>query len=161
MIEYDKMREVIVSGLSTYIGCPVIRQNHDGEQPEYPFVSYTITTLMSQNNGAYGVYDDGIDRKPITQIWSISSHSRNNSESVTLICKVREWFDRVGTQYLNDNNVIVQSIGSITNRDNLITIGYEYRNGFDIDFWLFDEVNNPITDENTIETIDIKQSEYK
>lgn len=158
MIDFDNMREKIVSGLRTYLNCPVISQNHDGETPAYPFISYTVTRLMSQNNGTYGEYEDGIDRKPVTQTWSISSHTRNNPQSVQLICKAREWFDRVGTQYLNDNNVIVQSIGGVTNRDNLLTIGYEYRNGFDIDFWIFDEVENPIiSDGSTIETVDIKQ----
>jgi hypothetical protein len=70
-----------------------------------------------------------------------------------LAVKAREWLDHVGRTYLNDNNVAVQSVGGITNRDNLLTVGYEYRNGFDVVFNLFDVVDNPIAESGYIETI--------
>ena len=161
MIEYEKMRSVIASGLKNYLNCPVVRANQNDEPPAYPYVSYTITTLMSENNGTYGEYDDGIDRKPITQTWSISAQSDDSSESVMLISKAREWFDRFGTTYLNDNNVIVQSIGSITNRDSILTIEYEYKQGFDIDFWLFETVDTKSYDDGsgTIETAEINSQQ--
>ena len=58
---------------------------------------------------------------------------------------------------MNDNNVIVQSVGSITNRDNVLTVGYEYKNGFDVDFWLFETVGD--TDTEIIETADISTNQ--
>ena len=67
--------------------------------------------------------------------------SNDNSESVALASKAREWLDRSGTVYLNDNDIIVQSVGSITNRDNFLTVEYEHKNGFDVVFWLYDEVS--------------------
>lgn len=151
LINYDEMRTTVARGLKQYLGCEVIRQNQTKTPPAYPYLSYTITTLESENKGTYGEYEDGIDRKPITQTWSISVHSASDTESVLLASKAREWLDRVGTTYLKDNNVDVQSVGSITNRDNLLTIGYEYKKGFDVVFWLFDEVENPTAKDGNIE----------
>lgn len=156
MIEYEKLRETVATGLSEYLGCPVVRSNQNEAPPNYPYVSYTITTLLSQNNGTYGVYDDGKERKPFTQTWSITVQSDNNSECVALAIKAQEWLDRVGKVYLDDNNVIVQSVGSITNRDNFITTGYEYRNGFDVVFWLMNELEY---ETEKIETMELKNKE--
>ena len=146
MIDYDNMRAIVCKGLKNYVKCPVIRSNQDEAPPSFPYISYTITTLMSENRGTYGVYEDGTERKAVTQIWSITSLSDNNVESVTNAIMAREWLDRAGSTYLNDNGVIVQSVGSITNRDNFLTTGYEYRNGFDVVFWLYDTLEN-INDE--------------
>ena len=157
MIEYEKLRETVVAGLREYLGCPVVRSNQNEAPPNYPYVSYTITTLLSQNKGTYGVYADGKARKPFTQTWSITIQSKNNVESVTLANKAQEWLDYVGRVYLSDNGVTVQSVGSITNRDNFLTVGYEYRNGFDVVFWLFNEVDN--TNKEFIETVDLKRIE--
>ena len=157
MIDYENMRKIIVKGLKDYLKCPVIRQNQNAEPPSYPYVSYTITTLASENNGTYGVYSDGYDRKPITQIWSISAQSDKSGEDVDLIVKAREWFEHLGSQYLNDNDVIVQSTTSITNRDNILTMEYEYKHGFDVVFWLFDTVESKTKTTDTIESFEIKQ----
>lgn len=161
MIDYENMRAVIVTGLKEYLKCPVIRSNQAAEPPPYPYVSYTITTLMSANNGTYGEYEDGIDRKAFTQTWSITALSANNSESVMLAVKIREWLDRVGMTYLRDNNVIVQSIGSITNRDNILSVGYEYKNGFDVVFWLLDEVAGATERSGVIDTYELGVTEER
>lgn len=147
MIDYEKMRVTVVKGLRAYLDCPVIRSNQTAELPPYPYISYTVTTLMSANRGTYGEWGDGIARKQVTTTWSITALSDDNAESVALAMKAREWLELVGQTYLNDNKVIVQSVGAITNRDNILTYGYEYRNGFDCVFWCHDEVKMPETEE--------------
>lgn len=160
MIDYDGIRQTIVTGLKKYCNCPVIRQNQAEKPPKYPFIAYTITLPMSENNGTYGEYEDGTKRKLFTQTWSISALSDDSTESVTLACKAREWFDCFGTTYLNDNDVVIQSVGSVTNRDNIISIDYEYKNGFDIVIYLFDEVGSTEEYDGLIETATINEKEY-
>ena len=155
LINIDNMRTIVAEGLSKYINAPVIRSNQTGKPPAYPYASYTITTLMSQNKGTYGEYSDGVDRKHFTQTWSITIQSDDVSQSMELTMKAREWLDHVGTLYLNDNNVVIQHVGPITNRDNFITIEYEYRNGFDVVFNVVDEVVNPISEDNEIASVDL------
>ena len=150
MIDYENLRVTVVKGLKKYLGCPVIHSNQNAEPPPYPYVSYTVTTLMTANHGTYGVYSDGKARKPVNCVWSITAQSDNSVESVTLANKARTWLDYFGAVYLNDNNVIVQSVGNVTNRDNVLTADYEYKNGFDCTFWTFDEIDLP--DNGTIET---------
>ena len=161
MFDYDGLRRAVATGLSKYLGCPVVRSNQNENPPSYPYVSYTIITLMSENKGTYGVYEEGngvIKRKPFTQTWSITVQSDNNNESVNLAIKAQEWLDQVGKVYLDDNNVIVQSVGSVTNRDNFLSVGFEYRNGFDVVFWLMNEIQYE-TEE--IEKTQINNIEYE
>lgn len=155
MTDYDKMREVVTSGLNKYVNCPVIRLNQAKEPPPYDYLGYTITTLASENKGTYGKYEDGTERKSLTQIWSISAFSDKDTNSALLAMKAREWFDNVGTTYLNDNGVIVQSVGSITNRDNILSVGYEYRKGFDVVFVIEDIVDNATEDSGEIDTFEM------
>lgn len=152
MIDYENLRIKVVKGLKKYLGCPVVRNNQNAEMPKYPFVSYTITTPMSANKGTHGEYADGKARKPIKCFWSITAQSDDNVESVTLANKARDWLDYVGKVYLNDNDVIVESVGNVGNRDNVLTTGYEYKNGFDVVFWLYDVVEMP-EDSGAIEEV--------
>lgn len=157
LIDYANMRRVIVTGLKDYLQCPVIRSNQTGEPPAYPYCSYTITTLMSQNKGTYGEYADGTQAKPVKQTWSITVQSEDDAECVDLAVKARGWFDNIGTTYLNDYNVIVEAVGGVTNRDNFITTNYEYRKGFDVTFWLLDVVEDTTTE--TIESMETNINE--
>lgn len=153
MIDYENIRKKIAKGLKDYLNILVIKSNQNAELPDYPFVSYLITTLMSENRGTYGVYIDGTKRKMFKQTWSVSAFSDDSSESVFYACKAREWFDEVGKDYLYENGISVVWVGSVTNRDNFISVEYEYQNGFDVTFYLFDEIAVDETQE-FVETVE-------
>lgn len=140
MIDISSKRAIIVSGLKKELNIPVIRSNQTGPAPAYPYLSYTITTLINDSNGTWGKYEDNHHRKPFTQVWSFTIQSDNAEECMNLCLKARDWIDHTGIMYLRDNEIIVQSVGAVNNRDNLITIEYEYRMGFDVTFWYLNEV---------------------
>jgi hypothetical protein len=152
------MQTTVCKGLSSYLGVPVIQGNQTAQPPKYPYVSYTVTTLKSENNGTYGRYDDCVYRIPIKQTWSVTTHSDDSDEAMTLAVKCEEFLKHSGVTYLNDNNVIVDRTTAITNRDNLITAEYEYRNGFDVVFYLFNEItpDDEDTDSGVIEEVTVK-----
>lgn len=156
MIDIENMKNVIPKGLSDFLGCKVIRSNQNKEPPAYPYVSYTITTLASANNGTYEEHEDGTTRKLLKQTWSITAQSDKDSESVNLALKAREWLDYSGRVYLRRNGVVVQSVTDITNRDNVLTVEYEYKNGFDVVFYLFDETENNINKSGVVDNLDLK-----
>ena len=158
MIDYENIYNTVALGLSEYLKCPVIRSNQNKQVPEYPYISCTITMPKSENKGTYGVYSDGIDRKTFTQTWSITVIAKTHDESVSLALKASAWLDYVGTVYLHDNSVVVQSVGGITNRDNFITNGYEYRNGFDVLFNVVDEIDNNTLETGAIDTVNIQEN---
>lgn len=146
MTDLNNIRKIIVKGLKDYLNISVIRSNQIGAAPKYPYASYTITTPIAIKNGTWGVYDDAKMRKPFTSTFSFTVQSDNESEVLELVTKAHTWFDYVGILYLKDNNIIVQSVGNINNRDNMITIEYESRSGFDVVFWLLNEINNNETE---------------
>ena len=153
----NSLRLTVIKGLKEYMNVPVIRSNQNVEPPPYPYLSYTIINSVGQNNGTWGKYEDKKDRKPVTQTWSITVQSNDYNESLELAIKAHEWLDHVGTVYLNDSDVIVQSVSGISGRDNLISIEYEYRNGFDVVFWLLNEVQDTTENIGYIETAEIKR----
>lgn len=157
MIDNERLRTIVVKGLKEHLNIPVIRGNQNAAPPDYPYLSYNVTTLESANNGTWGKYEDNIDRIPVTQTWSITAQSDKDSESIALASKAREFLCHIGTCYLNDNDVIVQSVSNITNRDSLLTIEYEYRNGFDAVFWMMNEEKNPIEKIGTINKLTLKE----
>ena len=155
MIDYKNIRTIVLRGLSAYVGIPAIRGNQTAESPDYPFLSCNVTTIAGENKGTWQKHDDGVDRKLVRSIWSISSLSDDWDESVSNAIKAREWFEHVGRVYLSDNGIVVQSTTAITNRDNIITADYERKNGFDVVFNLFDEVENPSNSTGYIESAEI------
>ena len=140
MINYRQIETIITEGLKAHLGCEVIMANQNSPAPDYPYVSYTVTTPKVANNGTYGEWEDGVKRKEVKQIWSFTVQAETDTESKVLALSASDYFDEIGNLYLSDFNIAVQSIGNITCRDNLITIGYEYRNGFDVTFALTDEI---------------------
>lgn len=158
MIDNENLRLTVVKGLKNYLQIPVIRGNQNAEPPKYPYLSYNVTTAASENKGTYGEYSDGTDRKPVTQTWSIAVQSDNESEALLLSQKAHDWFDHIGRTYLSDNHIIVQSVTGITSRDSILTIEYEYKKGFDVVFWLLDEIENPIEYVGEIKFAEIKKT---
>ena len=107
MIDYKRIRSIVLTGLSAYVGIPAIRGNQASPSPAFPFLSCNVTTIASENNGTWQKHDDGIDRKLVKSIWSISSLSDDWDESVSNAIKAREWFEHAGRVYLSDNGIAV------------------------------------------------------
>ena len=154
LIDLDKIRSIIVKGLKEELKIPIIRANQTGPAPAYPYLSYTITSLIKDKNGTWGEYDDGMHRKPGTQTWSLTVQSDKADEAMVLCIKARDWLDHTGSVYLKDNKTIVQSVGAVNNRDNLITIEYENRFGFDFVLWLLNEKGDLSESKGEIREVD-------
>lgn len=142
MINTTGLRKIVVAGLKEYLNCEIIRSNQTAKMPDYPYVGYNITTHASENKGTYAEWEDKAV-KPVIQTWSITAKSNNYNEVVELANKAHDYLDYYGTQYLNENDVIIQSVGSVSDRSNLITSEYEYAYGFDCFFSVQDEIDKP------------------
>lgn len=155
MIDIENARKVISSGLKKYLSCEIIRGNQTADMPKYPYGTYNIINLTNVNKGTYAEWEDGINRKPFVATFSLTFHSDKYSEAVQLANMAHEWLEQVGTVYLNDNDVIIQSVGSITDRSNLLTTEYEYTYGFDCFVWLYDEIQADKAETGVIESFEI------
>ena len=155
MIDINKIKTAVLRGLQKYTDVTIIRANQNAEPPPYPYATYHITTYATQNRGTYGEYEDGKARKPVKQIYSFTAFSDDYFEAVTLANKMSEWLDYVGTTYLYDNGVSVESVGAVGDRSNILTVDYQYAYGFDCTFPVFDEVDIP--DNGTIENFSYEE----
>ena len=152
MVDTEHIRAVVVKGVKNYIGFPFIRSSQNANAPKYPYLAYTITTLASANNGTYEEYEDGTHRKLVRQIWSITSYSDDYVEAYSLASRARDWLNCLGGVYLDDNGVVVQSVGDITDRTNVLTAEYQYSCGFDCFFYTYDTIKTTVEE---IETFDL------
>lgn len=143
MIDYAKYQPAVANGLSQYIGIPVIRGNQNARAPKHPYMTYTVTTLAGKNEGTWQKHDDGVDRLLVKSIWSFTSLSDDYNESVSNAIKAREWITHIGRAALSAQGITVQSATDINNRDNVLTVEYERKNGFDVVFYVYDTVENP------------------
>lgn len=100
--------------------------------PPYPYFAYTITTPADGNAKGWCRGSDGSLYRQLTQVWSITFCSDRNDAADEIAQYAFEWFDALGTTYLSDHGYAVERILNFGNRDNLVTIEYEYRRGFDI-----------------------------
>lgn len=155
MIDYKKMRETVCTGLTDYLGIQVIRGNQTAKAPKLPYATCNITTIAGANNGTWQQHGDGIDRLMVKSIWSFSFLSADYDESVRHAIKAREWLLHTGRTWLSDRGITVQSATDIINRDNILTVAYERKNGFDVVFFVYDEAENPLAFNGTIDTAEI------
>lgn len=155
MIDIEKMVNTVPKGLKEYLGIPVILSDQTAPAPAYPYATYKATTIAGANNGTWQQHKDGIDRLMVRSIWSLSFLSKEWSESIRYATKAREWFQHTGRAWLAQNGIVVQSITDITNRDNIITVEYERKNGFDVFFYVYDEAENPAGTYGFIESAEI------
>ena len=155
MLDLKAMRTTVAKGLKEYLGVPVIRSSQTAEAPSYPYGSYTMTTPGAANGGTYQQHDDGIDRLMVRSIWSFTFLSGDYDESIMLATKAREWFLHSGRVWLSDHGITVQSATDVLNRDNILTVKYEKKNGFDVVFYVYDEVKNPLESTGYIESANI------
>lgn len=158
MVDIKRIRNVVAKGLSEYVQCTVIRGNQAGEIPAFPYISYNIITPSGTNKGTYEIHEDGTARKSVALTVSIKTHSDNYDEAVSLAFKAREWLDYAGIVLLNDNNIIIQSVGNIADRSNLLTVEYEYSQGFDCFISVTDEIQAEQLGEGEISTASINES---
>lgn len=131
MIEQRNVNIAITEGLKRVTGCEIVKANlANAPIPPYPYISFTILN-WSTKKGTYSKQENEtyIQGK---QTWSFTVQGIQDDEAFQTAQLARDWFEESGRLYLNDNRIVIQSVGEITNRDTLLTLDYEYRKGFDV-----------------------------
>lgn len=137
----------IATQLENYVHCPVILTNQTAPVPSYPYISYTITTPVHHAGGTYCMRE-GVYYQPMLQTWSLTAHSDDSRACQQLGMKMYDFFARVGRQSLYQEQIAVSGKTDLMQRDNLLTIQFEYRCGMDVIFRLMHRLD---IDEGKIE----------
>lgn len=146
MIDHRQNEIVIVEGLKAYLSvgdrpCEVVRQNQVAEVPPYPYGAYTVTMPISGSKGTYSEAEDGTLYRNIEQTWSFTIQSDDQDEAMSLALRAYDFFTVAGHVLLADHGISVIRVQPVTNRDNLISIEYEFRKGLDVTFGLLTTIN--------------------
>lgn len=154
------IRNKIIALLHGAIGKPIIPNTNTQNRPEYPFIDYSITSLIGDKSDGYHVFTDepipepdngdfeigilGIkEPEPVTNLintgyynhniaFSFNSYSDNETEAYDLIKQVWDWFKHQGVQTLSYEKIAVVDVLDIQNRTILAVDEYEKRYGFDL-----------------------------
>ena len=137
--------------MEKYCGCPFVPSNTTKEMPPYPYVSFSL--IRDKLLG--GTYSEGEKLyKALDLTYSFTVQAKSEQEAQIIAMKARDYLDEVGRLNLQEAGVVINNLTGITSRDNLLTIEYEYRRGFDAVIAVFNEIDRP--DHGTIEKANIK-----
>ena len=136
MIDQFELNDVICEGIKKDCHCECVKTNSTARLPAYDFVSFTVLNFGT-SGGTSAVYASEDNTKETRSkegrlTYSFTTHSDKDNASLLLAVAIHDWFEESGRQYLKDRGIVVKSVGMVTNRDNILTVGYEYRNGFDV-----------------------------
>lgn len=138
------IKKQIVKGLHEYLKVNVVPTDTADRKPNYPYVSYKITTSFKSNTFALVdelvpsassdfEYDIEVTRKEQTYFTiSINAYCEDEDTALMIATKAADWFRFIGYYYLVDINVVVVDVTNITDRAQQIVDDYERRYGFDV-----------------------------
>ena len=138
----------MLSLLEEYTGCPAVPANTTKKMPDYPYISFSVINTDTKK-GTYSVYGN-TKAMQLNFKYSFTVQSDDDTEAIMIAMKVKDFFEEAKRLELADNDIIVADVGSITPRDNLITIEYEYRKGLDVTLRLVNVISD--TNEDTIDS---------
>ena len=124
--DYKVITSSLIKAVKTLTSYPCIEANSTGEQPPYPFATFTITSpkITIQQ-------DD--DNAPFELTVSLTWHDTSSLSVLNLAKKCESFFkSSEGRSIFSEKNVVIVDVMDFDRRDNFISIEYERSAGFDI-----------------------------
>lgn len=129
----------MIAGLYAVLARPVIKVDQDGDIPEYPYVTYSITSPYIDQYGheieRWFEEGGGLSvelTKHIEMVLSFSAYSEDEDEANLLCMRIIEYFTRTGRLSLQDIGIVVVGASNAQNRSVLLVEHYERRWGVDV-----------------------------
>lgn len=138
LIKHSDIRDKLVTGLHNFTKLLVVQQSSTGKQPAYPFITYSVNNpyLQLGQPEHYTEETDGStierNKEHYEQVYSFTVASKDEDEAMDMCLLAIQYFKFYGVQELKDHNIAVVKVSNLSARDNMITINYERRYGFDV-----------------------------
>ncbi|MFT8928527.1 MAG: hypothetical protein ABF969_04240 [Sporolactobacillus sp.] len=138
--DYSNVTKTLVQAMGL-LGITLIQADSAGDQPSYPFATYTITTpkvIIGNQSGPQ-------QAEQFEMVVSLTFKSQSAIQALNLAEQAQQYLrSNAGRSFLLDNGgLVLVSAQGFTNRDNFITIDYERNVGFDIQL----RAQNPFVEE--------------
>ncbi|GKV70280.1 hypothetical protein NCCP2716_27780 [Sporosarcina sp. NCCP-2716] len=130
--DYRVITSSLIQAVRTATGYPCIEANGTGEQPAYPFATFTITspkiTIQRDDENA-----------PFELTVSLTWHDESSLSVLNLAKKCESYFkSTAGRSVFVAKGVVIVDIMGFDRRDNFISIEYERMAGFDVSMRVLD-----------------------
>ncbi len=124
--DYTVVTSALIKAIMDGTGCPLIEENSAGDQPEYPFCTFTIT---SPEINIERDYEGALFEMVVSLTW----HGTSSIGVLNLAKKSKSYLKSTqGRKTLSDNGLAIVDISSSNPRDNFISTDYERMAGFDV-----------------------------
>ncbi|NMH83271.1 phage neck terminator protein [Heyndrickxia coagulans] len=145
--DYTVVTRALIKAIKDCTGYPLIQANSPGDQPDYPFCTFTITSPSIQIER---YYEGALFEMVVSLTWHGTSQI-----GVLNLAKKSESYLRSdsGRKTLADNGIALVDITDISERDNFISIDYERTVGFDVQLLAKDTFTDDTVD--TIESFKV------
>ncbi|MFE0394749.1 LIC_12616 family protein [Paenibacillus lactis] len=147
MIPFEQIRKVMIEGLTSHLGVPIIELDGRGETPPYPFMTYSFTDEGSPigHMAVTAGGDQLIHFGTVSISVAFQSYTRTRLDSVELANRARDWFLTEGHWVLKDGaGAVVFDVGPSQNLDLQIGEEWERRNGFEVDLRAANVITAPL-----------------
>lgn len=125
--DYKIITSSLIKAVKTLTGYPCIEANGTGDQPKYPFATFTITSPHIQ------IQQDENQNAPFEAVVSFTWHDESSLSVLNLAKKCHSFFGSTkGRGIFAEKGVVIVGMTDFDKRDNFISIEYERSAGFDI-----------------------------
>lgn len=144
--DYGNLVDTLINIAKDNMNMDMVLENDMGDQPAYPFYSFTITSPH------INVTKDVVNGEVFELTLSITCHDKSSISALSLAESFRKLFrtDAIH-QTLQTNNIAIIGIDSTTNRDIPLIDIYEYRAGFDVHLRVRDSFMESLPQINSVD----------
>lgn len=125
--DYSELVETLIEAFESFSGRPLIESSTAGQQPDYPFAQYTITSPYKR------ITWDIVDGEIFEIVLSLTWRGLSGHEVLSLANKTNKYFrSQEGRIFMQENGVTVVDVLNSGLRDTFISIEYERMAGLDL-----------------------------
>jgi len=124
--DYTVISSSLIKAVRLLTSYPCIEANGSGEQPPWPFATFTISTpkITIQQDDA---------NAPFELVVSLTWHDQSSMSVLNLAKKCESYFKSAdGRNLFAEKGIVLVDVMGFDRRDNFISINYERMAGFDI-----------------------------
>lgn len=144
--KYVTITAPLIKAVKQATGCICIEHNSSGEQPAYPFATYSITSpeITNQHDKEGSQFEVAL---------SLTFHDSSSINVLNIAKMCESFFDsQKGRAIFAERDVVLAYTENFERRDNFISIDYERLAGFDVRLRVAETF---VDDIDTIENIKI------
>ena len=147
----EQERGEMLAKLGAYCGVPMQRQNSEEALTSYPFLVWSVQSAQGKMRGT-ACAENGQVFRSISVRWSFTACAAESDEAMALAARAQDFLCEAGIVALGDLGLAVESVGEVQNRDIFLTVGYEHREGFEVQLAAVREMVPDEEDGGVIET---------